>query len=118
MSADIILALQAQDRKEQFKKHLEHSSEIVQSWPVWKQEVLGGTAVQPSEKTTHEQELAEKYIQGYRIGLSEGLNLKAYITTSVALQKAHYAWRSGYMDGWNNGRQERRNHRKAKVSGE
>ena len=116
MSAETLLEIQTQDSKEQFKKHLEHSSEIVQSWPVWKQEVLGGTAVQPSEKTTNEQELAEKYIQGYRIGYSEAGDIAGNITTSVALQTAHYAWRSGYMDGWKNGLQEKRNRRKAKVS--
>lgn len=91
-----------------FQEYLENSSKIVQSWPVWKQEVLDGTAVQPMEQ---EKELAEQYIQGYRIGVSEGLNITGNITTSVALQSAHYAWRSGYMDGWNNGLQERRNHK-------
>ena len=33
-----------EDRKrehEVFSKHLEHASEVVKSWPVWKQEVLG-----------------------------------------------------------------------------
>lgn len=98
-----------------FQKHLEDSSKIVQSWPVWKQEVLGGTAVQPMEQEK-EQELAEQYIQGYRIGYYEGMDLTGNITTSVALESAHYAWRSGYMDGWKNGLQERRNHKNEKVS--
>jgi len=67
------------------------------------------------KKITKEQELAEKYIQGYRIGYSEAGDIAGNITTSVALQTAHYAWRSGYMDGWKNGLQEKRNRRKAKV---
>lgn len=29
-----------------FVKHLEHASSVVQSWPAWKQQVLGGTATQ------------------------------------------------------------------------
>ena len=107
------------DKDEQineFKNHLENASKVVRSWPVWKQEILGGTAVQSLENTTNEQELAEKYIQGYRIGYSEAGDIAGDITTSVALQNAHYAWRSGYMDGWKNGLQEKRNRRKAKVS--
>jgi len=28
-----------------FVKHLEHASAVVQSWPAWKQQLLGGTAV-------------------------------------------------------------------------
>lgn len=33
-----------------FVKHLEESSRIVQSWPVWKQQLLGGKAVQQEAK--------------------------------------------------------------------
>lgn len=68
------------------------------------------------KKTTHEQGLAEQYIQGYRIGYYEAGDIAGDITMPVVLESAHYAWRSGYMDGWKNGLQERRNHRKAKVS--
>lgn len=32
--------------EEAFVKHLERASSIVQSWPAWKQQVLGGTAAQ------------------------------------------------------------------------
>ena len=30
-----------------FIKHLEHASEVVRTWPEWKQEILGGTRSQP-----------------------------------------------------------------------
>ena len=29
----------------EFKKHLDDASKIVQTWPAWKQEILGGKAV-------------------------------------------------------------------------
>jgi hypothetical protein len=35
-------------RNEAFVKHLEHASGVVQTWPVWKQELLGGKATPPS----------------------------------------------------------------------
>lgn len=35
-------------RNEAFVKHLEHASGVVQTWPAWKQELLGGKATQPS----------------------------------------------------------------------
>jgi len=34
-----------------FIQHLEKSSEIVQTWPVWKQQLLGGTIKQQHSKT-------------------------------------------------------------------
>lgn len=37
-----------QVRNEAFVKHLEHASGVVQTWPAWKQELLGGKATEPS----------------------------------------------------------------------
>ena len=37
-----------EDHNDQFVKHLERSSEIVKSWPIWKQQLLGGTAATSS----------------------------------------------------------------------
>ncbi len=37
---------QSAGQSEAFVKHLEHASSVVQSWPPWKQQVLGGTATQ------------------------------------------------------------------------
>lgn len=39
-------------QKDAFVKHLEHASEVVQGWPKWKQEILGGTPSHPSNKTS------------------------------------------------------------------
>lgn len=37
---------QQSSQRDAFVKHLEHASSVVQTWPVWKQQVLGGTAAQ------------------------------------------------------------------------
>ncbi len=34
-------------QSEAFLKHLEHASAVVQTWPEWKQRVLGGPSSQP-----------------------------------------------------------------------
>lgn len=31
-----------------FVRHLEHASTVVQSWPVWKQQILGGNPTPPA----------------------------------------------------------------------
>lgn len=37
-----------------FIQHLEYASSIVKTWPIWKQQLLGGTAVkQPSSSSIH-----------------------------------------------------------------
>jgi len=41
-------AAQPANQREVFVKHLEHASSVVQTWPAWKQQVLGGAAVQPA----------------------------------------------------------------------
>jgi len=33
-------------QRDAFVKHLEHASGVVQTWPTWKQQVLGGAAAQ------------------------------------------------------------------------
>jgi len=38
--------LQAAQR-DAFVKHLEHASTVVQTWPAWKQQILGGSTTQP-----------------------------------------------------------------------
>ena len=40
------------------------------------------------------------YIQGDRIGTIERLDIKRLVTSSQELNNAHFAWTSGYMDGW------------------
>jgi hypothetical protein len=35
------------DTANQFRAHLANASKVVQTWPVWKQRVLGGAVVQP-----------------------------------------------------------------------
>lgn len=37
---------QLASQREAFVKHLEQASSVVQTWPVWKQQLLGGTAAQ------------------------------------------------------------------------
>lgn len=41
------LRSELEGERQRFVKHLEDASRVVQTWPTWKQEVLGGTAVQP-----------------------------------------------------------------------
>jgi len=41
-------AAQPANQREVFVKHLEHASSVVKTWPAWKQQVLGGAAVQPA----------------------------------------------------------------------
>lgn len=43
-----IQTLNEESHNDQFIKHLERSSEIVKSWPAWKQQLLGGTAARSS----------------------------------------------------------------------
>jgi hypothetical protein len=47
--------------RERLIKHLEDASRVVQTWPTWKQEVLGGTAVQPP--ADRDRELRERLIE-------------------------------------------------------
>jgi len=59
----------------QFKNHLENASEVVRSWPVWKQEVLGGAAVQPTKngelsEDAKEQTIREKSQEGKGVEMS------------------------------------------------
>ena len=41
---------EAKLKREAFIKHLEHASEVVRSWPAWKQRLLGGEAHEAERK--------------------------------------------------------------------
>jgi len=50
--------LEAKDKA--FMAHLEYASKIVQSWPAWKQEILGGKAtIRQNETDKHQYKLWE-----------------------------------------------------------
>ena len=36
------------ERTSMFRQHLDRASSIVSTWPAWKQQILGGSASQPS----------------------------------------------------------------------
>ena len=41
-----------QHQGDPFVQHLEHMSKVVQTWPAWKQQLLGGTATPPPGLST------------------------------------------------------------------
>ena len=45
---------------DEFIEHLRHASKVVQSWPAWKQEILGGRAVRQNETDKHQYKLWEE----------------------------------------------------------
>lgn len=46
--------------RDPFVEHLIKASEIVQSWPEWKQSMLGGTALKSSIKSVEEHATPDK----------------------------------------------------------
>jgi len=44
-----------------FEKHIEKVSKVVETWPVWKQELLGGKATKTMQTNQEEKLFVEKY---------------------------------------------------------
>jgi hypothetical protein len=64
------LRSELEGERQRFVKHLEDASRVVQTWPTWKQEVLGGTAVQPTPD--RDRELRERLIESALRGAGTG----------------------------------------------
>jgi hypothetical protein len=57
--------------RDQFQKHLERASEVVRTWPVWKQTLLGGTLAGQEIASVSIEASASRTSEGQTISRSE-----------------------------------------------